>query len=93
MRHISQPSGKAKVLIPSLVCYAIFGTAGAFANSFAPLLISRALLGAASGGIPTPSIRILSSMYEGEKQTNFRLYNQCIRNRQHYFSPCQRFTS
>ncbi|MEM6400397.1 MAG: MFS transporter, partial [Cyanobacteria bacterium P01_D01_bin.116] len=66
--------GKTKVLIPSLICYAIFGTAGAFANSFTPLLISRALLGAASGGIAAASIGILSSMYEGEKRTRILGY-------------------
>ncbi|MGB3755210.1 MAG: MFS transporter [Rivularia sp. (in: cyanobacteria)] len=66
--------GKVKVLIPSLICYAIFGTAGAFANSFTPLLISRALLGAASGGIAAASIGILSSMYEGEKRTRILGY-------------------
>jgi predicted MFS family arabinose efflux permease len=66
--------GKAKVLIPSLICYAIFGSAGAFANSFTPLLISRALLGAASGGIAAASIGILSSMYEGEKRTRILGY-------------------
>ncbi|BAY80979.1 major facilitator superfamily MFS_1 [Calothrix parasitica NIES-267] len=66
--------GKAKVLIPSLICYAIFGTAGAFANGFTPLLISRALLGAASGGIAAASIGILSSMYEGEKRTRILGY-------------------
>ena len=66
--------GKARVLIPSLICYAIFGTAGAFANGFTPLLISRALLGAASGGIAAASIGILSSMYEGEKRTRILGY-------------------
>ena len=66
--------GKAKVLIPSLICYAIFGTAGALANGFTPLLISRALLGAASGGIAAASIGILSSMYEGEKRTRILGY-------------------
>ncbi|MGB6295797.1 MAG: MFS transporter [Rivularia sp. (in: cyanobacteria)] len=66
--------GKAKVLIPSLICYAIFGTAGALANGFTALLISRALLGAASGGIAAASIGILSSMYEGEKRTRILGY-------------------
>ncbi|MBV6623546.1 MAG: MFS transporter [Rivularia sp. (in: Bacteria)] len=66
--------GKAKVLIPSLVCYAIFGTSGALMQSFTPLLISRALLGAASGGIAAASIGILSSMYEGEKRTRILGY-------------------
>ncbi|MEM6751755.1 MAG: MFS transporter [Cyanobacteria bacterium P01_C01_bin.38] len=66
--------GKAKVLIPSLICYAFFGTAGALANGFTALLISRALLGAASGGIAAASIGILSSMYEGEKRTRILGY-------------------
>ena len=66
--------GKVKVLIPSLICYAIFGTSGALMQSFTPLLISRALLGAASGGIAAASIGILSSMYEGEKRTRILGY-------------------
>ncbi len=66
--------GKVKVLIPSLVCYAIFGTSGALMQSFMPLLISRALLGAASGGVAAASIGILSSMYEGEKRTRILGY-------------------
>ncbi len=61
--------GKVKVLIPSLICYGIFGTSGALMQSFTPLLISRAALGAASGGVAAASIGILSSMYEGEKRT------------------------
>ncbi|MEM9922250.1 MAG: MFS transporter [Cyanobacteria bacterium P01_D01_bin.50] len=61
--------GKVKVLIPSLICYAIFGASGALMNDFTPLLISRALLGASSGGVAAASIGILSSMYDGEKRT------------------------
>ena len=71
---IADRIGKTKVLIPSLVCYAIFGTAGAFANNFTALLISRALLGAASGGVAAASISILSSMYDGEKRTRILGY-------------------
>ncbi|MEA5597732.1 MFS transporter [Rivularia sp. UHCC 0363] len=61
--------GKVKVLIPSLICYAIFGSIGGLMQGFTPLLISRALLGAASGGVAAASIGILSSMYEGERRT------------------------
>lgn len=66
--------GKVKVLIPSLVCYAIFGSIGGLMQSFTPLLISRALLGAASGGVAAASIGILSSMYEGERRTRILGY-------------------
>ena len=66
--------GKVKVLIPSLICYAIFGSSGALMQGFTPLLISRALLGAASGGIAAASIGILSNMYEGEKRTRILGY-------------------
>lgn len=66
--------GKAKVLIPSLICYGIFGASGALANGFTPLLISRALLGAASGGVAAASIGILSSMYDGERRTRILGY-------------------
>ncbi|MBE9211257.1 MFS transporter [Plectonema cf. radiosum LEGE 06105] len=66
--------GKVKVLIPSLICYAIFGSIGGLMQSFTPLLISRALLGAASGGVAAASIGILSSMYEGERRTRILGY-------------------
>ncbi len=41
--------GKLRVLIPSLIFYALFGMVGALMQSFWPLLIARGLIGAASG--------------------------------------------
>lgn len=61
--------GRLKVLIPSLILYAVFGIAGAWMPSFLPLLITRALLGAASGGIAAASLGLLGSMYEGGKRS------------------------
>lgn len=61
--------GRLRVLIPSLILYALFGLAGAFVQSFWPLLATRALLGAASGGIAAASLGLMGSMYEGEKRT------------------------
>jgi predicted MFS family arabinose efflux permease len=61
--------GRLKVLIPSLILYAVFGIAGAWMPSFWPLLVTRGLLGAASGGIAAASLGLLGSMYEGDKRS------------------------
>lgn len=58
--------GRVKVLIVSLLFYALFGVAGAFMHSFTPLLVTRALIGAASGGIAAASLGLLGNMYDGE---------------------------
>lgn len=61
--------GRLKVLIPSLILYAVFGIAGAWMPSFWPLLVTRGLLGAASGGIAAASLGLLGSTYEGERRS------------------------
>lgn len=61
--------GRLRVLVASLVLYAVFGIAGARMTSFLPLLVSRGLLGAASGGIAAASLGLLGSMYEGKARS------------------------
>lgn len=61
--------GPVRVLVPSLVLYAVFGMAGAWIDSFEPLLATRALLGAASGGLAAASLGLLGRMYEGEARS------------------------
>ncbi len=61
--------GRLRVLVPSLILYAVFGTAGAFMHTITPLLVTRGLLGAASGGIAAASLGLLGSMYEGEARS------------------------
>lgn len=61
--------GRLRVLVASLVLYAVFGIAGATMTSFLPLLVSRGLLGAASGGIAAASLGLLGSMYEGKARS------------------------
>jgi len=60
--------GRLRVLVPSLLFYALFGTAGALMSSFWPLLVMRGLLGAASGGIAAASLGLMGSMYEGQER-------------------------
>lgn len=66
--------GKLRVLVFSLLGYAVFGWAGAFMNRYATMLLMRALVGVASGGIAAVSIGILSSMYDGEQRTRMMGY-------------------
>ena len=61
--------GRLRVLVPSLILYALFGMAGAFMHTLGLLLVARALLGAASAGIAAASLGLLGSMYEGEARS------------------------
>lgn len=61
--------GRLRVLVASLFLYALFGTAGAFIHSLEPLLLTRGLLGIASGGIAAASLGLLATMYEGEARS------------------------
>ncbi len=66
--------GKLKVMLPCLVLYAIAGTSTAFLTDFSALIISRAVLGVASGGIAAATIGFLGSMYDGEARTRILGY-------------------
>jgi MFS family permease len=74
--------GRLPVLVPSLVLYALFGTAEVFVPenlllpgtevtlpAIALLFILRGLLGAATGGIAAASLGLLGNMYEGEARS------------------------
>ncbi len=61
--------GRVRVLVASLICYSLFGVAGAFMSSFLPLLVTRGLIGVASGGIAAASLGLLGSRYEGEARS------------------------
>lgn len=66
--------GNLRVMVPSLFLYGVFGTAGAFMHSFLPLLVTRGLLGAASGGVAAAAIGTLGRMYEGEARSRILGY-------------------
>jgi len=61
--------GPLRVLVPSLVAYGLVGVAGASMESFWPLLATRALLGAAAGGIAAASLGMLGNLYEGTERS------------------------
>lgn len=59
--------GWVRVLVGSLVLFALFGIAGAWTTSFWPMLTTRLLLGAATGGIAAASLGILAQLYQREE--------------------------
>lgn len=61
--------GKLKVMIPALVFYSIFGVIGAFIPNLLLLLVTRGLLGVASGAITASCIGYLGTLYEGESRS------------------------
>ncbi|OWY69250.1 MFS transporter [cyanobacterium TDX16] len=65
---LSDRVGRVKVLIVSLLCYAVFGAAGVTVDDFLPLIALRGCLGIATAGITSASLGLLTSMYEGEER-------------------------
>lgn len=71
---VADRKGRLQVLVLSLALYGVFGTAGAFVHDITFLLITRGLLGIASGGIAAASLGLLTSLYEGEARTQALAY-------------------
>lgn len=70
--------GPLRVLVPSLILYALFGMAGGLIQEFGPLLVTRGLLGAASGGIAAASLGLLGNLYEGQRRSQVISYTASI---------------
>lgn len=61
--------GKRTVLLPALLCYALFGVATIFMTTLPTLLLMRGLIGAASGAVAAATIGLLGTMYEGDERS------------------------
>ncbi|MBD1870269.1 MFS transporter [Cyanobacteria bacterium FACHB-471] len=66
--------GQIRLLLPSLICYAVFGISGVLMHSFTPLLATRALLGIANGGIAAAGLGLVSKLYQGEARAQAIAY-------------------
>lgn len=87
MGIVADRVGKLKVMVPCLMLYALFGISTAHLTSMPLLLLSRGLLGAASGGVAAATIGILGEMYEGEKRTRILGYATSIMTTSAIFFP------
>ena len=71
---LADRAGSLAVLVPSLVFYALFGMVGSVMPNFVLLLLTRALLGVASGGIAAASLGLMGKLYRGEARSQAIAY-------------------
>jgi MFS family permease len=69
--YVIDKSGRKKVLLFSLVGYAVAGTSGLYLNSLMMILVGRALLGVAVGAMITAIITLIGDYFEGEARNRF----------------------
>lgn len=60
--------GQVRILVVSLILYALFGMVGGLTHSFLPMLITRGLIGGATGGIAAASLGLLVKMYDSTEE-------------------------
>lgn len=63
--------GRIKLLVAMLLLYAIAGASGLFLNTLWEIIVSRALLGVAVGGIMTTAVALIGDYYEGQERQKF----------------------
>lgn len=64
-------TGRKNVLLISLVLYTIGGTSGLYLHNLTMILVGRALLGIAVGGVITAVITLIGDYFVGEKRSRF----------------------
>ncbi|WP_069167414.1 MFS transporter [Nocardia altamirensis] len=68
---IADRIGRKPLLTGSLVLYALAGVAGYFVDALSVLLVTRALLGVAVGGIMTAVSATITDWFDGPKRASF----------------------
>jgi len=63
--------GRIRFLVAMLFLYTVAGTSGLYLNSLIEIIIGRAFLGVAVGGIMTTSIALIGDYFEGEERQKF----------------------
>jgi len=67
-------SGRKKVLLFSLLLYALAGTTGAYLSNIYFILVGRALLGISVGALMTSIITLIGDYFEGPQRSAFMGY-------------------
>lgn len=63
--------GRKPLLVGALVLYAVSGTAGFFISDLTVLLVSRAVLGLAVGGVMTAVSAVVTDWFDGSRRVRF----------------------
>ncbi|WP_410652420.1 MFS transporter [Amycolatopsis sp. cmx-4-54] len=75
---VADRAGRRPLLLAGLVLYALSGTAGFFVNDLYLLLITRAGLGFAVGGIMTAVSTLITDWFSGERRASFLALQQAF---------------
>jgi MFS family permease len=70
--------GRKKVLVPSMLLFAVAGTACGFAREFEVLLVLRFLQGAGSGALGAMNVTLLGDLYTGRDRAAAMGYNASV---------------
>ncbi len=63
--------GRIKLLVAMLLLYALAGASGLYLNTLWEIIVGRALLGVAVGGIMTTAVALIGDYFEGEDRQKF----------------------
>jgi MFS family permease len=69
--YLVDRSGRKKVFLFSLVLYALAGTSGLYLDSLPAILVGRAILGIAVGGLVTAVITLIGDYFDGPERSRF----------------------
>jgi MFS family permease len=72
--YFTDRSGRRRVLLFSLVLYALAGTTGAYLSDIYLILVGRAFLGMAVGALMTAVVTLIGDYFEGEERSRFMGY-------------------
>lgn len=72
---MSDRYGRKRILVPSILVFAVAGHACAYADSFAQLLMLRAIQGAGVASLSAINITMIGDMYEGNERATVTGYN------------------
>ncbi len=67
-------AGRKRILLASLLLYAIAGTSGAYLNDMYMILAGRAFLGMAVGALMTSIVTLIGDYYRGDKRSKIMGY-------------------
>ena len=63
--------GRIRFLVSMLMLYAVAGSSGLYLNTLIEIIIGRAFLGIAVGGIMTTAITLIGDYYDGDQRQQF----------------------
>jgi ACDE family multidrug resistance protein len=72
--------GRKKVLVPSLLMFGIFGTAGFFVRDFNLLLVLRFLSGMGAASLGALNVTLIGDLFSGDKRQKIVGYNNSALN-------------